>query len=152
ASVTATIAPVLRSAETEHARRKPTDNLSAYDLYLRALPPHRDTFAQNQESLRLLYQAIELDPAFAAAYGLAAFCHLMQSVFTWRTPSDECREEGVRLARLAAEKGESDPEALWMAGRALAALAGESEHGLDLIGKSIAVNPNSARAWWASGM
>lgn len=152
ASVSATIAPALQSVEAEHARRKPTDDLTAYDLYLRALPPHRDTLAQNQQSLRLLYRAIELDPSFAAAYGLAAFCHLMQLVFGWQPPREDAVNEGIRLAHLAAEKGENDTEALWMAGRTLAALAGETQHGLSLIGKSTALNPNSARAWWAGGL
>ena len=151
ASISATIAPALRLLEAEHARRKPTDNSTAYDLYLRALPPHRDTLAQNQESLRLLYRAIELDPSFGAAYGLAAFCHHMQLVFAWQTPPDGWMSEGVRLAYLAAEWGESDPEALWMAGRTLAALAGETDGGLALMNRSILLNPNSARAWWASG-
>ena len=139
-------------AETEHARRKPTDNLTAYDLYLRALPPHRDTFVQNQELLRLLYRAIELDPKFGAAYGLAAYCHLMRSVFDWQTLPTRWSEEGVRLAQLAAEHGESDPEALWMAGRTLAALAGDTRQALALIARSISLNPNSARAWWVSGI
>ena len=152
ASTTATIAPALRSLEAEHARRKPTDNPTAYDLYLRALPPHRDTFAQNQESLRLLYKAIELDASFGAAYGLAAYCHHMGLVFDWQTPPDGWIDEGVRLARLAAETGDNDPEALWMAGRTLAALAGETERGLALIERSISLNPNSARAWWVSGL
>lgn len=152
AQVSAMIAPTLRSREIERARRKPTSNLTAYDLYLRALPPHRDTFAQNQESIRLLDRAVELDPAFGAAYGLLAFCHLMQVVFSWETPGDSVIQEGIRLARLAAEHGENDPEALWMAGRTLSALAGEFDRGAALIEKSISLNPNSARAWWASGM
>ena len=49
--VSAMIAPTLRSKEVERARRKPTDNLTAYDLFLRAIPPHRDSLTQNQESL-----------------------------------------------------------------------------------------------------
>ena len=152
ASISATIAPALRSAEAEHARRKPTDNSTAYDLYLRAMPPHRDTLAQNQESLRLLYRAIELDPCFGAAYGLAAYCYHLQMVFAWQSLPDERIREGIRLAYLAAEWGESDPEALWMAGRTLAALAGETDRGLALMGRSTELNPNSARAWWASGL
>ena len=152
ASISAAIAPALRSAEAEHARRKPTDNTTAYDLYLRAMPPHRDTLAQNQESLRLLYRAIELDPSFGAAYGLAAYCYHMQMVFAWQSLPDDRIREGLRLAYLAAERGASDPEALWMAGRTLAALAGETDRGLALMNNSTQFNPNSARAWWASGL
>jgi TolB-like protein/Tfp pilus assembly protein PilF len=151
-SVSAKIVPKLRSAEVELARRKPTVNLTAYDLFLRALPPHRDNLAQNEESLELLYRAIELDPSFAAAYGLAAYCYYIQTVFGWLTPADSRSKEGLRLAYLAVEKGENDPEALWMAARAIAALAGNIEHGLALIEKSLSLNPNSANAWWMSGM
>jgi len=152
ATISATIVPALRSAETEQARRKPTDNATAYDLYLRALPPHRDSFRQNQESLRLIYKAIELDPSFGAAYGLAAYCYHMQMVFAWQPLPDDRIREAIRLAHLAAEWGENDPEALWMAGKTLAALAGDTDHGLALMNRSTELNPNSARAWWASGL
>ena len=149
--VSAMIAPTLRSKEVERARRKPTENLSAYDLYLRAHPPHRDSFAQNQQSLALLYQAIKLDPTFAAAYGLAAWCLQVQTVF-WGALSAPLIDEALRLASLAAEFGEGDPEALWMAGRTIAALSSRKDEGLALIGQSISLNPSGARAWWASGI
>ena len=63
AQVRTMISPALRFDEIDRARKKPTENLTAYDLYLRALPIHRENFAQNQEALRLLYRAIDLDPA-----------------------------------------------------------------------------------------
>ncbi|MBO0712743.1 MAG: hypothetical protein J2P47_15840, partial [Acetobacteraceae bacterium] len=150
--LSAAIAPALRSKEVERARRKPTSNLTAYDLFLRALPPRRDNQAQNAESLRLLYQAIELDPTFSSAYGLAAWCHEIQAVFGWLPPSDARVNEGLRLAHMAAETGDNDPEALWMAGLTIATLAGDAARGAALIGKSLALNSNSARAWWANGV
>ena len=149
--VSAMIAPTLRSREVERTRRKPTDNLSAYDLYLRAVPPHRDDLAQNRESLQLLYKAIELDPAFAGAYGLAAWCHQIQTVF-WLAPTEPLITEALRLAQFAIERGDNDAEALWMAGRTIAALSGRKDEAIDLIQRSIALNPNSARAWWALGI
>jgi adenylate cyclase len=60
--------------------------------------------------------------------------------------------EGVRLARLAARKGQDDPDALWMAGISLAILIGETDEGLALIERSLQLNPNSAGAWMVSGM
>ena len=101
----AAIAPTVRSKEVEYARRKPTRNLTAYDLFLRALPPRRDNLAQNAETLRLLGQAMELDPSFSTAYGLAAWCYEIQAYFGWRPLSAARFEEGVRLARVAAEIG-----------------------------------------------
>jgi TolB-like protein len=152
ASVSARIAPRIRSAELELARRKPTHSSSAYDLYLRALPPLRDSLAQNEESLQLLYKAIELDPTFGAAYGLAAWCYHIQVTFGWLDCSHPRIAEGVRLAHLGAESGENDPEALWMAGWSIKVLAGEPRYSLGLIEKSLSLNPNSANAWWTSGM
>ena len=148
----AAIAPALRSKEVDRARRKPTSNLTAYDLFMRAMPLRRDNPAQNEESLRLLYQAIELDPSFSTAYGLAAWCHEIQAVFGWEARSEARVREGLRLARLAAEIGEDDPDALWMAGLTITTLAGELVRGVALIDRSLAINPNSARAWWASGV
>ena len=150
--LSARIAPTLRTKEVERARRKPTTSLTAYDLFLRATPPRRDSREQNEESLRLLYQAIELDPGFSTAYGLAAWCHEIQVVFGWLPRSDVRIKEGLRLANLAVEHGENDPEALWMAGITIAMLSGDYLRGFDLIERSLALNPNSARAWWVAGL
>lgn len=148
--VTAMIAPAVESVEIERAQHKSTDNLTAYDLYLQALQRFRTDFAGNKAALRLLYRAIELDPSYSAAYGLAARCYHLQTVFGWARPSDPQMQEGFRLARIAAEIGQNDSEALWMAGHNLAQVAGEVEFGLALIDRSLALNPNSASAWVSS--
>ncbi|HEX6120596.1 MAG TPA: BTAD domain-containing putative transcriptional regulator, partial [Dongiaceae bacterium] len=60
-SVIGAIEPRLRDAEIERARRKPTDNIDAYDLYLRALALHNTvTYEDSREALRLLGRAIDL--------------------------------------------------------------------------------------------
>src|SRR5258708_21292417 len=71
ASVAGIIEPKLRHAEIERARRKPTESLDAYDLYLRALAQFNVNYEGNREALRLLRRAIEIDPQYAAPYGLA---------------------------------------------------------------------------------
>ncbi len=108
--------------------------------------------AQNREALRLLYKAIELDPSFAGAYGLAAWCHQIQTVF-WVAPSQPLITEAIAIGTDSpVEHGDSDAEALWMAGRTIAALSGRKDEALELIQRSITLNPNSARAWWALGI
>lgn len=148
--VAAMIAPALRSTEIERAERKPTGSLTAYDLYLRALPQFRTGLADNQKALQLLRQAIELDPSYGAAYGFAARCYQFQKLMGWVSPSDPVLNEGIPFAHRAAELGKNDSEALWMAGLALVQLSGEIDHGLALIERSLALNPNSANAWTAS--
>ena len=70
----------------------------------------------NEEALRLLYRAVEIDRRYAAAYALAGYCYTRQYAQRWISPSDPAVAEGVRMAWLAAEHGQDDPEALWMAG------------------------------------
>lgn len=150
--VSTMIAPALRSVEIERSQRKPTENLTAYDLFLRALSRYRTNFAENQEALRLLYKAIDLDASYGAAYGLATWCHNIQRVFGWVQISEQPTSEAIRLAHLAVETGKNDGEALWMAARTLVNFAGELEYALDLIESAISLNPNLASAWWSSGL
>jgi tetratricopeptide (TPR) repeat protein len=106
----------------------------------------------NQEALRLIYLAIEIDPRYAAAYALGGYCYLRQKVQGFVSPSDPVLAEGIRLARLAAEHGRDDPEALWMAGVTMAFLVGDFEEGLALTERSLALSPNSANGLMASGL
>jgi DNA-binding SARP family transcriptional activator/TolB-like protein/Tfp pilus assembly protein PilF len=150
AQAAALIAPALRSVEIERAQRKPTSSLTAFDLYLRALPLFRKSLAENQEALRLLDEAVTLDPSYSSAYAFAARCYQFQRLMGWVPPNDARFQEGLRLAHLAAESGKNDSEALWMAGLALAQLGGDLEHGQNLVDISLTLNPNSANAWTAS--
>src|SRR5262249_28258435 len=83
-SVVGAIAPRLRQAEIERARRKPTENLKAYDFLLRGLGNiSKWTREGNDEALRFFYKAIELDPDFSRAYAAAAWCFGTGKAFGW---------------------------------------------------------------------
>ena len=150
AQVAGSIAPALQVVEIDRARRKPPESLSAYELYLRAVPRFRRSLAENREAIRLLRKATELDPDYGAAYGFASRCYQFQKLLGWVAPVETSLAEGIRLAHLAVDIGQNDSEALWMAGHALAHLAGESERGIALIERSLVLNPNSANAWVSS--
>ena len=63
-SVIGAIAPQLERADIARAQRKPTENLNAYDYYLRGLAKvRRRTKDANSEALQLFYKAIEFDPS-----------------------------------------------------------------------------------------
>ena len=67
------MSPKIEQAEIERAKRKPTGSLDAYDYFLHGMATDLDwTTEANSEALRLFYKAIEIDPAFASAYGMAA--------------------------------------------------------------------------------
>jgi hypothetical protein len=73
-NVIAAIEPTMRKAEIERARRKPVDNLDAYDFYLRALP-HVSAMRpeENLVGYNLLKKAIDLEPTNAPALAHAAW-------------------------------------------------------------------------------
>jgi TolB-like protein/Flp pilus assembly protein TadD len=147
ASVVGAIGPKLEQAEIERIKRKPTENLDAYDCYLRGMSAfHRHTREGHEESLRLFYRAIELDPDFAPAIAMAA--HGQRVGFGW-VGDDRAREiaEAERLARLAAEVGKDDAVALCTAGMALMVVVGDLDDGAALIGRALELNPNLASAW-----
>jgi TolB-like protein/class 3 adenylate cyclase len=150
--VVAAIAPKLEKAEIERAKRKPTDNLDAYDYYLRGLAGvHQWTPEANTEALANFHQAIELDPSFASAYALAARCYAQRKTSGWVTDRAHDIAEARRLARRATELDRDDAEALCAAGFAFADVVGEIEFGNALIDKALLLNQNLATAWYFSG-
>jgi TolB-like protein/class 3 adenylate cyclase len=152
ARVVGAIAPKLEQAEIERSRRKPTDNLDAYDHYLRGLAGvYQWTKEGNDDALSNLYRATELDPAFASAYGLAARCYVQRWYGGWVTDRQHAVAEAERLAMKAAILGKDDAVALATAGFALSDFVGRPEDGDALITQALALNPNLAWAWLFSG-
>lgn len=150
-SVVGAIAPKLQREEIKRARRKPTENLDAYDYYLRGLASARRwTRDENAEALQLFCKAIELDPGLACAYGMAAWCCVRRKALGWMNDRVQESEEAVRMARKAVHLGGEDPVALCMGGYALAFVAEEFDDAAAFMDRGLAVNPNTAQAWTLS--
>jgi TolB-like protein len=148
--VVATIAPKLEANEIVRAQRKPTENLDAYDLYLRGLERFYNlSHSSHEQALAFFRQAIELDPNFASAYGMAARCYITRKMNGWSDSSEP--SEAIRLARYAARLGMDDAVALSSAGITMAYVAREVEAGAALIDTALSLNPNLAIAWAYSG-
>jgi tetratricopeptide (TPR) repeat protein len=146
------ISPKLEQAEIERTRRKPTENLDAYDYYLRGLSGvHQWTKEGNDDALSNLYRAIELDPNFASACGMAARCYAQRKGSGWITDSAHDVAEAAKLARRAVALGKDDALALCTAGFALVHLGEDIEYGDALISQALVLNPNLASAWLFSG-
>jgi TolB-like protein/Tfp pilus assembly protein PilF len=152
ASVVGAISPKLEQAEIERSNRKPTENLDAYDHYLRGVAClHRWTREDNLRALAHLRRAIEADPEFASAYGMAARSYSQSKVSGWETDRQKAVKETTYLARKAGALGKDDPVALCTAGMALGYVVGDLENGDAMIERSLALNPNLAWAWLFRG-
>jgi len=150
--VVSAIAPKLEQVEIERAKRKPTESLDAYDYFLRGTASlHEGTKEAISEALRLFYRAIELDPEFSSAYGMAAWCYVVRKTNGWMRDLVQEVAETTRLAGRATELGREDAVALCWGGYALAYVAGDVDAGLAFIDQALALNPNLAAAWNYSG-
>jgi TolB-like protein/class 3 adenylate cyclase len=150
-SIVATIYPRMMTAEIARAQAKPTDNLSAYDLYLRAVAGLRDnTESSTSQALELLARAIAADRRFSTAYGFLANTHWDRLLNGWGS-IDEAKARGYEAARLAVELGKDDPVALTLGGYGIAYLGGRLDEGLAHIERALTLNPNSLMAWRLGG-
>ena len=148
-SVVGAIAPAVEKAEIERARRKPTESLDAYVLYLRGLAAFYQLGNRqaNDEALRLFNSAIELDPDFASAYARAAHCYVGAKINGWSSDTANDIAEVTRLAQRAVELGKDDAIALTASGWALAYAVRDLEVGAALIDRALVLNSNLAEAW-----
>jgi TolB-like protein len=152
ASVVGAIAPKMEQAEIERARRKPTENLDAYDFYLQGMARvHQATEHASGDALRMFCKPAELDPYFSSAYGMAAWCHAWRMMNGWMVDRTKEVAETARLALQALESGKDDATALSMGGFALGVVVREVEDGAAFIDQALILNPNLAAAWLLSG-
>ncbi len=147
------IAPKVEQAEIARAVAKATDNLDAYDLFMRATACiYRWGRSDLEEAEVLLNRSIELDPKFAAAYASATWCLAWRVVNFW---TDDLATDAARcgvLARQAVDLAPDDANVLSLAGYSLAQVVGAFDEGIALINRAVSLNPNLARAWALSAV
>ena len=101
-AVVSAIQPKLLQTEIAMATRRRPENLTAYDLYLRAMPHFYLTTREGvAEALRLAHRALELDPRFGPVAALAGNLHMRNVVHGYAVDPQFERKEAVRLSRLA---------------------------------------------------
>ena len=151
-SVAGVIEPALQAAETARSASRPTNDLTTYDLYLRALAPaesgERDRII---EALDLLGRALERDPLYGPALALAAACHNALHVSGWTSDPEANRREGMNLARRALRCAGDDPDTLARAAYMLGYSGEDFDAAIALVDRSVELNPSFARGWYYSG-
>jgi TolB-like protein/class 3 adenylate cyclase len=144
-AVAGVIEPALRQAEIERARRKRPGSLDAYDLYLRALPHAFVLMPEDADkALPLLAKAIELEPEFAAAHALIAWCH--EQRYLRGGMQEEARLAALHHARQAIASGGDDAAALATAGFVTAVTGHDFETALSAFDRSFALSGSSSLA------
>ena len=151
-SVAGVIEPTLQSAEMRRSADRPTSDLTAHDLYLRAIARFFPLTQRGvRESLGLLEQAIARDPHYGPALAWAAICQLRLYLDGWSEQPETAIRRGRELARRALEAAASDPETVANAVFPLAYFGENINAMMALIDNALALNPSFARGWFCSG-
>jgi len=152
-AVAGKIEPTVLDAEVRHASARPTDNISSYDLYLRASALSRGLArAELFQALELLQRAIALDPNFGLALSAAGSCHYFIEMFGWSDQPEQNRRQGIDMAHRSVMAAGDDADVLAAASRSAIQFERDLDGAVALVEKAIALNPGCARAWLSSGL
>ena len=139
--------PNILQAEIDRSRRKPPQDLGAYDYVIRSMSfvwaLNRD---DNREALRLLKMAIDTDPEYPLALSLMAWCYGQQAIYHWSSAIDETKAKTLKLAKIAASLNGDDPLVLTVLGAAYS-IIGDHKSAKMLLERAVSLDQNSAWAW-----
>jgi adenylate cyclase len=151
-SVAGVIEPALQEAEIRRSTARPTSDLTAYDLYLRALPLMLGWGKEPAlQGLDLLREAIARDPNYGRALVGAAWCASQLVTGGWAEDPETDRREALDLVRRAVKAAPDDPEVLVWAAGTLDILGGDIGRSLAMLDHALTLNPSNAFGWFWSG-
>ena len=152
ASVAGVIEPTLEAAEIRRSSQRPTPDLTAYDLYLRARAANQSWDEESVlRALDLLGQALDRDPHYGSALALVATCHQLLHSNGWGEDQERVRQQGIDYARRALRVAGDDPYVLEEAAFTLGYFERDINPALVLIDRSLELNPSFAIGWLRSG-
>ena len=141
----------LTQDERTRLERKGTDNLEAYDLYLRGRDLFRRFAREDNAQARAMYErATALDPNFAAAWAGVAATHGLDAINQWSDAPQASSELSISLAHKSAALDDAEPKAHHLL--AMSHLWGRDfDQALVEAERAIALDPNSSEGYLAQG-
>ena len=145
----------MMAAEIARAQAKPTDNLSAYDLYLRAMSRKSAKIRRVQPAKLWSCSIVQLPPthgfhlhmvSWPALIGIALFIHGVRS--------PRRRHVDMKRPSWPSSWARTTLSLCRSAGYGIAYLGGRLEEGLAHIERALTLNPNSPRGMsiWRHGL
>lgn len=143
-AIVTAIEPQLSTTEQQRARRKPTENLDAWECYQRGLW-YMFGYANTDQALYYFHRAIELDPEFGSAHAGVAYTYAVQILLGASRDKAEDLKRGMSAADTAIRIDQTDPFAHFAKGR-ISIFNGDHEKAVAEFRRAIALNPNYALA------
>ncbi len=145
-AIATVVAGRVRSSTVEQLRRRPTENLTAYDLYLRAIA-FTEIYSNPDDYEPFLVKAVALDPNFTTAHAMLA----ITQVFRYLLEFDSSRlKVGLDHARIAISLDANDSRGQTAMGGCLYSM-GRLDEAKVYLDRAIALNANDAWGHGASG-
>ncbi|MCH8117206.1 MAG: adenylate/guanylate cyclase domain-containing protein, partial [Proteobacteria bacterium] len=149
--IAATIMPELEHFENRRSATKRTEDLNAWDYYLRGMQTfHSETCEGTTASIGMLKAAVDLDPSYCDAWARLGWCHARLVMFK----CVEDHEAALKLAFEATRKAIALDDGSAVAHLCLGTTyiwAGETALGLAEAQIALQLNPNFAYAGMAVG-
>jgi len=151
-SVAGLIEPTMLAAEHRRSTQRPTNDLTAYDLYLQA-HAHSHSWAREatMRALNLLGRALNRDAHYGLALALAAFLKMTLDGNYWSEDQQRNRQDALDLARRALRASGDNPDVLGYAGHVLGYFEADIDTAITLIDRALDLNPSYAIGWTRSG-
>ncbi len=144
AAIVTALQVVLTDDEQTRVARQYTDNIEAYDLFLRGRTYLRGTKRTHLKARKLFDQAIDLDPKFAAAYAEKSLTYFSGFIMPM-TRDPKVLEAAVEMAERAVTLDESLPLAQARLGWAYFANQ-RHEEAIAAGRRAVALGPNDAES------
>jgi adenylate cyclase len=150
-TIAGSIEPILQLAEARRSGALSGREITPHGLRLQAHPIFSSGRERVLRSLRLLEQAIELDPNYGAALADAANCRQILDVNGWTADRQRNRHKAVDVARMALQVA-GDPEPVAIAAFVLAYFGEDVDAAVALVDNALRLNPSFAKGWYMNGM
>jgi len=151
-AVAARIEPTIEAADLRRGAARPTEDLGAYDLYLRGQQRFRAfDNAGYQAAIGFFEQAVARDPTFAAAWAALAYMHTRNLLSGWTADRDDARRKAQDAIRHALLANDDDAIALAQVANAGVVLGGDFPASLSMADRALTLNPGSSPCWVHAG-
>lgn len=137
----------LTTEERRRIAKRYTNNLEAYEIFLRAQYLLSTRTPKDNRTAREMYKkAIVLDPGFARAYAGLSYSYSISYLRQWPSDTDRPLDKALQLANQALELDKDLPESYWVASFVYFYRT-NLDKGFEQLNKALVLNPNYADAY-----
>lgn len=137
--------PEIYQSGTKRSQDKPTEDMGAWDLYLRGRAKQAVFSKEAQlEAVSYALEAVVSDPEFAAAYSLLARAYGTIFFFRWSDSPQDTLISATEAAQRAIELDDQDAQAHAALGY-IYRFTGETDPAIANLERAVELNPNNAR-------